>query len=411
MIISFLLAALILLLGVPVFAVIILLTFYLYQTNDISITSAVVEFLRLGNMPSLIAIPLFSFAGFLLASSKAPDRLLNLFSSLFGWMRGGVVLGSIITASIFTAFSGASGITIIALGGLLLPMLLKYGYKEKFSLGIVSTTGSLGLLFPPSLPIILYSIVGKIDINTLFKKSFIYGVFIIVVLYIYAFIVSKKENIPTQKFDFLKLKLALKQSIWELPLPFIVIGGIYSGLITASESASITAFYVLIVECFIKKEIRINELGEIITKTMLLVGAIFIVLAAALAFTNYIVDIELPTLIFDFISKYVKSKFLFLVILNIIILAINMIEIFSAIIIVVPIIVPVALNYQVDPVHLAIIFLINLELGYMTPPFGINLFLSSMRFQKPLTQVYQSVIPAWLIILFVLLMVTYFPLI
>ncbi|MEF3280940.1 MAG: TRAP transporter large permease [Elusimicrobiota bacterium] len=409
MITLLLLSALVLLSGVPVFAVIILLTFYLYHTNDISITSSVVEFLRLGNMPSLIAIPLFSFGGFLLANSKAPDRLLNLFSSLFGWMRGGVVLGSIITASIFTAFSGASGITIIAIGGLLLPMLLKYGYKEKFSLGIVSTTGSLGLLFPPSLPIILYSIVGKIDINILFKKSFIYGIIIIVALCIYAFIISKKENIPTQKFDFSKLKLAIKQAGWEIPLPFIVIGGIYSGLITASESASITAFYVLIVECFIKKEIKINEIGDIIIKTMLLVGAIFIVLATALAFTNYIVDMELPAMIFNFISQYVKNKFLFLVILNILILAINMIEIFSAIIIVVPIIVPIALNYGVDPIHLAIIFLINLELGYMTPPFGINLLLSSMRFQKPLTQIYKSVIPVWLVILFVLLMVTYFP--
>lgn len=408
MIISFLVSAILLLISVPVFSVIILLTFYLYHTADINITSMVIEFLRLSSMPSLIAIPLFSFAGFILASSNAPNRLLNLFSALFGFLDGGVVLGAIISASIFTAFSGASGITIIALGGILMPILLKYGYPEKFSLGIISTTGSLGLLFPPSLPIILYSIVAKIDLNILFKKAFLYGIIIILFFYIYSLIVSKKNKIKPEKFNYEKLKKAIIESKWEIPLPLIVIGGIYSGTITASEASSITCLYALIVEVFINREIKINQIGEIIIKTMLLVGSIFIVLASALAFTNYIIDLQIPEKLFEYLSLYVKSKYLFLFILNILLLLINMIEIFSAIIIVVPIMVPVALNYGIDPIHLAIIFLINLELGYMTPPFGINLFLSSLRFNKKISDVYKAVIPSWILLFIVLILTTYF---
>jgi len=407
MILPFLIAFLLLFLSVPVFSVITILTSYLYKTADINITSMVIEFLRLSSMPSLIAIPLFSFAGFILASSNAPNRLFNLFSSIFGWMKGGIVLGAIISASIFTAFSGASGITIIALGGILLPILLKYGYSENFSLGIISTTGSLGLLIPPSLPVILYSIVAKLDLNILFKKSLIYGIVIIIIFYIYSYIISKKNNIKPERFDYEKLKKAINNTKWEIPLPFIVIGGIYLGSITASEASSITCLYVLVVEVFINKEIKINQLGDIIIKTMLLVGSIFIVLATALAFTNYVVDVQIPERLFQYLSIYIKNKYVFLIILNIIILMINMIEIFSAIIIVVPIMLPVALNYGIDPIHLAIIFLINLELGYMTPPFGINLFLSSLRFNKEITKIYKAVMPFWLILFGILLLVTY----
>ena len=410
MILAFLISAVLLLISVPVFSVITLLTAYLYQTQGINITSMVIEFLRLSSMPSLIAIPLFSFAGFIIASSNAPTRLLNLFSALFGWLRGGVVLGAIISASIFTAFSGASGITIIALGGLLLPVLLKYGYSERFSLGIISTTGSLGLLFPPSLPVILYSIVARIDLNLLFKKSLIYGVVIIIFFYIYSYWVSRKNDIKPEKFDIEKLKKSLFEARWEIPLPFIVIGGIYSGIITASEASSITCLYALISEVFINKEIKINQIGDIIIKTMLLVGSIFIVLATALAFTNYIVDSQIPERLFEYLSAYIKSRYIFLIILNIVILMINMIEIFSAIIIVVPIIVPIAMSYGIDPIHLAIIFLINLELGYMTPPFGINLFLSSLRFNKKLADIYRAVIPSWILLFLVLIITTYFGL-
>ncbi len=407
MIVFLSLSAILMLLSVPVFVVVFLLTFYLYSSNSIPLSSMVIEFMRLSSMPSLVAVPLFSFAGFVIASSKAPQRFFNLLSSIFGSISGGVVLASIISASIFTAFSGASGITVIAMGGLLYPILKEAGYSEKFSLGLTSTTGSLGLLIPPSLPIILYSVVGKIDINLLFKKSFVYAVFITLLFYLYSYTVSKKNNIKKQNFDYERLIRSIKDAAWEIPLPLIVIGGIYLGIITASEAATITCVYSVIVECFIKKEIKFSDLLGISIEAMLLVGAIFIVLASALSFTNYIVDMQIPEKVFSILSLYIKSKYSFLIVLNMLLLMINMIEIFSAIIIVVPIVVPVAMSYGIDPLHLAIIFLINLELGYMTPPFGINLFLSSMRFQKRLTDIYRYVIPWWLIVFISLLITSY----
>ncbi len=240
MILSILASTFLMFLSVPVFAVIFMLTAYLYLSNSIPLSSMVIEFMRLSSMPSLVSIPLFSFAGFVIASSKAPQRFFNLLSAIFGNITGGVVLASIISASIFTAFSGASGITIIAIGGLLYPILKEAGYNEKFSLGLISTTGSLGLLIPPSLPLILYSVVGKIDINLLFKKSFLYAIFITLLFYFYSYIISKKNNIEKQKFDFNKLKNSIVDAGWEIPLPLIVIGGIYLGIITASEAATIT---------------------------------------------------------------------------------------------------------------------------------------------------------------------------
>lgn len=391
----------------PVFAVIIFLTSYLYKESSIPLSSMIIEFLRLSSIPSLIAVPLFSFAGFIIASSQTPRRIFNLLNSMFGSMHAGVVLATIISASLFTAFSGASGITVIAMGGLLYPVLKEAGYSDKFSLGLISTTGSLGLLIPPSLPVILYSVVAKIDINVLFHKSLLYALLITAIFYIYAYIISRKNHIPTEKFYFPKLINCLKESALEIPLPFIVIGGIYSGFITASEAATISCVYVIVVECFIRKEVKIKDLFNIAKETMILVGSIFIVLASALAFTNYIVDIQLPEKIFEYLSIYIKNKYTFLIFLNLILLMINMIEIFSAIIIVVPIMVPVALNYSIDPLHLAIIFLINLELGYMTPPFGINLFLSSMRFKRKLTDIYSSVIPWWIAVFISLIITSY----
>jgi len=394
----------------PVFSLISALTFFLFYKDNIDISAAIIELMRLSSLPSLIAIPLFIFSGYILAYSKAPKRIFNLANSLFGFIAGGIAIASLMAAAIFTAFTGASGITIIALGGLIYPILIKQGYTEKFSLGLITTTGSLGLLFPPSLPIILYAIVGKLDLNLLFKSALLPAIFLIIILSFYSFYSAKKFKIQKEKFDILKLKESIKATIWEIPLPFIIIGGIYKGIFTASEAASIMAFYVIIVEVFIYKDLNFfKDIPKILIKSMMLVGAIFMVLGTALGFTNYIIDAQLPDKLFNWLNSYISNKTLFLLILNIFLLLINMIEIFSAIIIVVPIIVPVAINYGIDPYHLGIIFLLNLELGYMTPPLGLNLFLSSMRFEKPLTQIYKNVWIYWLIVFSTLILITYFP--
>jgi tripartite ATP-independent transporter DctM subunit len=366
--------------------------------------------MRIQSLPSLITIPLFTFSGYVLASSKAPERLLDFSKAIFGTMRGGIAIASLIAAAMFTAFTGASGVTIIALGGLIYPILRNNGYSEQFSLGLVTTTGSLGLLFPPSLPIILYSIVGKLDLNMLFKAALVPGILLIAALSFYSFYTAKKLNIKTEKIDLSNIKDSFKKIIWEFPLPFIIIGGIYKGLFTASEAASIMAFYVLIVEVFILREIDFfKDIPQITIKSMTLVGSIFILLGSALGFTSYIIDAQIPEKLFNLLHAYIQSKIVFLLVLNIFILLINMIEIFSAIIIVVPIIVPVAVNYGIDPIHLGIIFLLNLELGYMTPPLGLNLFLSSMRFNKPLNHIYKTVMVYWLIVFTTLILITYFP--
>lgn len=397
-------------LGGPVFSLIGAGALYLFNSVGIDSSAVVVEMLRLASLPALIAIPLFTFAGYVLAESDSPRRMLKLGSALFGFLPGGLAIAALCATAVFTAFTGASGVTIIALGGLLYPMLTKQGYPEKFTLGLITTTGSLGLLFPPSLPIILYGLIAKISIDSLFKAGLLPGLFLLAVLAVYALLTAKKAGIRTQPFSWENLKSAVIENAWEIPLPFLIIGGIYRGFFTAGEAASIMAFYVLITEVFIHRELSLfGDIPKIAVKSMMLVGAIFVVLGTALGFTNYLIDAQIPDRIFAWLHSFVSSKFLFLAILNAFLLVINMIEIFSAIIIVVPIIAPVALNYGIDPVHLGIIFLLNLEIGYMTPPLGLNLFLSSSRFDKKLPELYRATLSFWLVLLCVLAIVTYFP--
>ena len=397
-------------LGSPVFTLIGGGAIFLFAAEGIDSSAVIVEMLRLASLPALIAIPLFTFSGYILAESKAPQRMLALAEALFGTLPGGLAIVALFTTALFTAFTGASGVTIIALGGLLYPMLHKQGYPEKFTLGLLTTTGSLGLLFPPSLPIILYGIVAKIDIDRLFRAGLLPGALLLLALSVYAFFTARKAGVKSIPFSLKALKISARNIAWELPLPFLIIGGIYKGLFTASEAASVMAFYVIITEVFIYKDLSFfKDLPRVAVKSMLLVGAIFMVLGTALGFTNYLIDAQIPDQIFAWLHTYVSSKVLFLILLNAFLLVINMIEIFSAIIIVVPIIVPVASQYGIDPVHLGIIFLLNLEIGYMLPPLGLNLFLSSSRFHKKLPELYRAVGPFLLILLAMLALVTYLP--
>lgn len=396
--------------GAPLFALLAAGGLLAFHLADIDTAAFIVELHRLADFPALIAIPLFTFAGYILAESKAPRRLMNFVQAIFGWMPGGMAMVALFTTAMFTAFTGASGVTIIALGGLLYPALIEHGYPEKYSLGLVTTSGSLGLLFPPSLPIILYALVAKVSLDTLFLAGLVPGIFLLLVLSAYSIRMGTKAKVKLAPFSAGILWRALKDAVWELPLPFFVIGGIYGGIFTATEAAAITAIYVLLVEVFIRRDLRFfDDVPRIIRNSMVLVGAILIMMGAAMGVTNYLIDQEIPQILFEFISRYVTSKVVFLMVLNIFILVMNMIEIFSAIIIIVPIIVPVALQYGVNPIHLGIIFLLNLELGYMTPPLGLNLFLSSIRFNKKLPSVYKAVMPFFILVLIVLLLITYVP--
>lgn len=395
--------------GVPIFALMGALALYLFHGAHIDSSAVIIELYRLATMPSLIAVPLFTFAGYMLAESKAPQRLIDLAEALLGWLPAGVAVAGLMACALFTAFTGASGVTIIALGGLIFPLLRRQGYPEEFSLGLVTTTGSLGLLFPPSLPIILYALVGKVSLDRLFAAAALPGALLLVILSLYAGWVAARRGVARIPFTAAALLRAARSAAWEIPLPFLIIGGIYSGKFTASEAAAVMCFYVFIMETFIYKDFSPRELPGIMKRSMLLVGAILIVLGTALGLTNYLIDAEVPSRLFDFLNTHISSPWAFLALLNIFLLVVNMVEIFSAIIIVVPIIVPVALQYHIDPIHLGTLFLLNLELGYMTPPLGLNLFLSSRRFEKPLPFLYRATFPFWLAVLGALLLVTYIP--
>lgn len=404
-----LVVAVLALLGAPVFALLGGLALALFHSVGIDSAAVIVELARLASLPSLVAIPLFTFAGYVLAESQAPWRLVNVAKSLFGWMPGGVAVAALIVCAGFTAFTGASGVTIIALGGLIYPLLRDQGYSEKFSLGLVSTTGSFGLLFPPSLPIILYSLVAGISVDKLFAAAALPGVGLIVMLSIYAVVVARRDGAPSIPFSTEAAVVALRAAAWELPLPVIIVGGIYGGLFTASEAAAVMAGYVIITQTFIRREVPLQALPGIARRSMVLVGAILIVLGCALGLTNYLIDAEIPGRLFEILHRHVATPWVFLLMLNVFLLVVNMLEIYSAIVIVVPIIGPIAARYGIDPVHLGTLFLLNLELGYMTPPLGLNLFLASRRFDLPLGTLYRAVAPYWLLILAALLFVTYVP--
>ena len=397
------------LLGTPLYVVMTLISVVAFNFADIELSAIAIEVYRIAAAPTLLTIPLFTFAGYIMAESKSPERLLKLTHAALGWLPGGVAIVSFVICAFFTAFTGASGVTIIALGGLLYPMLLKQNYDEDFTLGLITTSGSLGLLFPPSLPIILYGIVAKVDIDKLFLAGLLPGFLLILILSGYSiFKGSKIERSPFKMGEFL---VAIKAAKWEIPLPFLVLGGIYSGLITPTEASAICAFYVIIIECFIYKDVSIKtDLPRLVKESMSLVGAILMILCCALALTNYLVDEEIPLKMLESIQEMITNKYVFLLFLNLFLLVVGaMMDIFSAIIVVVPLILPIAESFGIDPIHLAIIFLTNLEIGYITPPVGINLFISSFRFNKSVVHLYKVAIPYLVLLLFALVIITYVP--
>lgn len=399
-----------LLLGTPVFCVFAAAALWGWYADGTSLSVVGTDLFRLSSNFVLITIPLFTFAGYLLGESNAPQRLVKLSRALFGWMPGGLAIVSIVACSLFTAFTGASGVTIVALGALLFPALLQDRYSEDFSLGLVTTGGSLGLLFAPSVPLIIYGVITETPIFDMFIAGALPGVLMVIILCGFGVIVATKTNIQRYPFRWKAISEALWEAKWEVPLPLVVLGGIYGGVFAVSEAAAVTAFWALIVEVLIYREIPFSKLRQVIRDSMVMVGGILIIMAAAMASTNYFIDVDLPQEIFDFIQRFVSTKVVFLILLNVFLFILGMLlDIFSALVVVVPLITPVAQEYGVHNVHLGILFLANMQIGYLTPPVGMGLFISSYRFNRGILQITLACLPFIAILIGSVLVITYWP--
>ena len=396
--------------GAPIFTVLAGLGILLFWFDYVPISAVIAEAYRIVVSPHLATIPLFTLAGYFLAESKASDRLVNVFKALFGWLPGGTPVIVLLICGFFTALTGGSGVTILALGGLLFPMLIKDGYKKKFSLGLITASGSIGLLFPPSLPLILYGVTAGISIKSIFIAGILPGIFLIIVLSLWTVYSGELDKVEKNNFNLNDSINACWETKWELFIPFIVLYGIFGGHAKLVETAAFTVVYIFVIETFIYKDIDKKDIINIIVSCATLVGGVLIIIGAAMGLTSYMVDAQIPMKILSVMKELVSSKYVFLILLNIFLLIIGcLMDIFSAIIIVVPLIAPLGLYYGVDPIHLAIIFIANLELGYLTPPVGMNLFLSAYRFDEKMPEIYKSTFPFFIVLLFAVLCITYFP--
>lgn len=402
-------------LGTPLFAVILgaaMIGFY-YLGTDLSVIA--IELYRMTDTPLLLALPLFTFAGYVMGQSQTSHRLVRLTRVFLGWMPGGLAIVALVACALFTAFTGASGVTIVALGTLLYPALREDGYRERFSLGLVTTSGSLGLLFPPSLPLILYGIIAQqmsagqdVAIGDLFLAGLLPGFLMVIALSGWSLWKNRQRPTPMTEFSVKEALIALREAAWEIPLPLFLIVGIYGGFLAVSEAAAVTVMYVTVVGVFIYKEIKPSQIPTFMWESMVMVGGILLILGVSLVFTNFLIDAEIPMKLFGFIQAHIADRIVFLVLLNILLLLLGAIlDIFSALVIMVPLILPVAVSYGVDPVHLGIIFLANMQIGYFTPPVGMNLFIASYRFEKPVIEIYKATIPFMIILLAALIVITY----
>ena len=410
MIIAAALLILLALLGAPLFAVIgaSALNGFHQQGDPLSIVA--ISVFGLTDLPLLMAIPMFTFAGYLLSESGAPRRLVHLSEAMLGWMPGGLAMISLVACALFTAFTGASGVTIIALGALLYPALKQAGYPDNFNLGLVTSSGSLGLLFAPSLPLILYGVVAEISIDQLFRAGLLPGILMLAMLAGWSLWRNRSIRVPFDQFSAAEVGRALWAARWELPLPIVVLGGIYSGFFAVSEAAAVTAFYVIFIDVIVLREVPLRSLPRIMREAMVLVGGILIILGVSLASTNYMIFAGVPDKLLALTQTHVDSQTTFLISLLLFLLALGAIlDIFSALVLVVPLILPVAASFGVDPVHLGIVFLSAMQLGYLTPPVGLNLFIASFRFNRSITSVYLATLPFLLILLLAVVIITFWP--
>ncbi|MBU2509890.1 TRAP transporter large permease subunit [bacterium] len=398
------------LVGTPIFVVLGGVAFFLFLHNGGALESIPNESYTMLINHSIPAIPLFTFAGFILSESKSGERLVGLFRSLFGWLPGGMAIMAILVCAFFTTFTGASGVTILALGGLLSFILIKGDYKEGFTHGLLTSSGHIGLMFPPSLTIILYGVVAQISIKDMFIGGLIPGLVTILIMSLYCVSIATKQKIKRVPFEMTEVISAARESVWDILLPVILLCGFFGGYITIVETGAVAVLYSLLVALFLHRDIKFNDIPGIMLSCLPIIGGVLVILASSKGLSYFIVDAEIPMNLSGWVKEHIHSKLVFLILLNVALLITGcLMDIFSAIMVVVPLILPLGVLFGVHPIHLGIIFLSNMELGYLTPPVGLNLFLASYRFDKPLGEIYLNVLPFLLILIVKVLLITYIP--
>ena len=403
-------------LGMPLFAVILGIALVGLQAAGYE-QAALTEFYGLGDTPGLLAIPLFTLAGYLLSESGAPKRLLRLSDAVLGFLPGGLALVAIVACALFTAFTGASGVTIVAMGALLYPARIQAGYPQRYELGLVSVGGSLGLLFAPSLPLVLYGFVAGqlgtqpgVSVQDMFLAGVIPGLVLMAVLMLHAVWVGRGIPRARTAIDPSEVWSAIKDARWELPLPIIVLSAVYEGVLAVSEVSALTALYVLLITVVVRREIALRRLPSVMAEAMRMVGAILLILGAARALSNWFIDQDVPTQLFQWVSTYIDTPLEFLLALNLFLLLVGMlVDIFSAIVILTPLLVPLGMHYGVHPAHLGVVMLANLEIGYFTPPVGMNLFIAAYRFKVSMVDVVRATLPFLVLLGIALAIITRWP--
>ena len=397
--------------GAPIFVILGGAALLLFFAEGVPVAAIPVETYRIVVSPAIPTIPLFTLTGYLLAEGRASERLVRLFRALFGWIPGGLPIVTTLVCAFFTTFTGASGVTILALGGLLLPILLKDNYPERFSIGLLTASGSIGLLFPPSLAVILYGVITHVPIPDLFKAGIVPGMLMVTAVCLFGVRTGLQTRTPRPAFDFPEAVAAVWEAKWEILLPIVALVGIFGGFATLIEAAAITVVYALVAEIVVHRELHVTrDLPRVLVKCVTLIGGVFVILGVAMGLTNYLVDAQVPMQAAAWVRTHIDSQAIFLIALNVFLLIVGcLMDIFSATVVVVPLIVPVSQAFDIHPLHLGMIFLTNLQLGYLTPPVGMNLFLASYRFEKPLVHIYRDTIPFFLVFLCIVLLITYVP--
>ncbi len=400
-----------------VFGALALACLYFADHDVDNMQTVLIELNRLASTPILVAMPLFTLTSCILKDTKAPYRIMAFMESIVRWMPGGLAIAGLLSCALLTTLTGASGVTIIALGGILYPILLDKGYSERFSLGLLVTGGSIGLLFPPSLPMILYGVVAKTDIQKLFNAAFLPGVLMLLIVFLYSAVYDYRRRkaaglaIVDNAFSWSEVVRTTKDAIWELPIVFIIMIGIYGGYVTVNEVSAVILVWVIVVEVFIKKEFTLKrDLPRSMIEAAVLTGSIITILGFAVGFTGYLIDEDVPSHMIESLKHISENKIVFLLVMNLFLLGVGCVmDIFSAIVVVVPILIPIALQFGIDPIHLCIIFLVNLEIGFVHPPLGINLLIASTRFKKPIDELVKATIPFLILLLISLLLITFVP--